>query len=391
MKHINLTSEKDCCGCGVCREVCPVNAITLNVDKTGFYYPVFDDDICIDCGLCEKKCPVIHSNNIINTKQPSFWGGFNKDENIRENSSSGGMFSVFAKSVLQNNGIVVGAVFDREFGVHHVCISTEVELARIRGSKYVESSLFDVWPVMISYLKQGKYLLFSGTPCQIAAAKSICQKWVSQIVFIEVICFGVPSSLFFRSYLEWRERKAHVRTIDFKFRYKKYKNDRQVLKQIGDTKSVYYDHGRDPYMKAFYRKLSLRPSCYACRFKGFPRHADITLGDFWGIESRCPEFDHQKGVSLVIVNTDKGESLLQQIRDNLSIKEFDKDFAIKKNPMVMESAKEPEKRDNFWKDFNRVKLKKLFMKYDLMPSFWMRAYSNLRIWGGKIFRIITNR
>ena len=240
-------------------------------------------------------------------------------------------------------------------------------------------------------MKQGKYLLFSGTPCQIAAAKSICQKWVSQIVFIEVICFGVPSSLFFRRYLEWREQKVHVRTIDFKFRYKKYKSDRQVLKQIGDTKSLCYDHGRDPYMKAFYRKLSLRPSCYACRFKGFPRHADITLGDFWGIESRCPEFDHQKGVSLVIVNTDKGESLLQQIRDNLLIKEFDKDFAIKKNPMVIESAKEPEKRDNFWTDFNRMKLKKLFVKYDLMPSFWMKTYSNILIWGGKICRIITNR
>ncbi len=299
--------------------------------------------------------------------EPSFYGGYNLDSEIRKASSSGGCFSALAELIIQDKGIVVGAAFFPS-GTKHICIENSRNLERLRGSKYVESNVIDIWPEIINHLKSGKKLLFSGTPCQVAAARKILSKWYTRIIFIETICLGTPSPLLFQRYLSWKECKVSAHTIDFRFRYKDQAGNTSKLKHQTTKGTFCYDIKQDPYMQAFYRGISLKPSCYACHFKGFPRTADITLGDFWGVENVFPEYDSNKGISLVICNTQKGHELLSRISLSFILKQTTQALAERENPMLAMSAKEPQERDQFWRDFNVMQTSKLFVKYRLMRT-----------------------
>lgn len=385
MKHIEIISEKNCCGCGSCGVQCPVKAITFTQDSTGFSYPQVNENICVNCGLCLQACPLIAPPKILGN--PIFYGGYNMDAEIRRMSSSGGCFSSIAEIIFQENGIVAGSAFFPD-GTRHICVDNKEDMSKLRGSKYVESRVIDTWPEIIDYLKLGKKLLFSGTPCQVAAARKILNKWEVQVTFIETICLGVPSPLMFQKYLLWKDHKLSAQTLEFKFRYKDQQGHRSQLQHTTTKGTYYYDIGDDPYMKAFYRGLSLRPCCYECHFKGFPRTADITLGDFWGVEFVFPEFNPAKGVSLIICNSDKGRKLLSRLSHSFILKQTDRESAEKANPMLNMSAKEPEERKRFWEDFNTLQPTQLFVKYKLMRNKKERLRDSLHHLASSVWHIM---
>ena len=322
---IEIKDKKDCCGCAACVQICPKVCIRLVEDAEGFLYPHVDRNSCIDCGLCEKVCPII---NVGESREPlRCYAAKNKDERIRMESSSGGIFTLLAENIIDDGGVVFGARFDDKWEVVHDYTETKAGLAAFRGSKYVQSRIGNTFCQAESFLKEGRKVLFSGTPCQIKGLKLYLRKDYDNLLTVDFICHGVPSPGVWRQYLDETFRKPDRRegrgkntVLSFpkaipvitgiSFRDKKlgWKKFSFVVrgKSAGqaDKNSVLLSdmHHNNAFMKAFLSDLILRPSCYGCRAKGGRSGSDITIADFWGIQNVLPEFDDDKGVSLVLVN-----------------------------------------------------------------------------------------
>ena len=340
-------------GCHACSNICPRSCIEMKNDNEGFWYPLVDYDKCIRCGFCTKVCPIM--NKTIVQNGPKAYACINKNEEIRLNSSSGGIFTLIAEQVINNSGVVFGAVFGEDFAVIHKYIESKEELGALRGSKYVQSEIGDTYKQAQQFLKQGRQVLFTGTPCQISGLKSYLQKDYDNLMCIDIICHGVPSPKVWKSYVQFRENQAGSQPWRIAFRLKNegwkrfsvsflYKNDTEY------QETLY----KDLYMKAFLKNVCLRPSCYACEFKTLHRESDITLADFWGIQNILPEMDDDKGTSLVFVNSTNGELLLEKIKDKILYKEVDINQAIVYNSAAVKSAKYNPKRDDFFNELDKV-------------------------------------
>lgn len=322
---IEIKDKKDCCGCAACVQICPKACISLVEDTEGFLYPHVDRNSCIGCGLCEKVCPIINAGE---PREPlRCYAAKNRDERIRMESSSGGVFTLLAESIIEEGGIVFGARFDDKWEVVHDFTETKAGLAAFRGSKYVQSRIGNTFRQAESFLKEGRKVLFSGTPCQIKGLKLYLRRDYDNLLAVDFICHGVPSPGVWRQYLDETFRKPDQREgrrkntvlsspkdipviTGISFRDKKlgWKKFSFVVrgKSAGqaDKNSVLLSdmHQNNVYMQAFLSDLILRPSCYGCRAKGGRSGSDITIADFWGIQNIMPDFDDDKGVSLVLVN-----------------------------------------------------------------------------------------
>lgn len=307
---IKLDRKEECCGCSACLSVCPQSCITMREDEEGFLYPYVNEQACINCNLCNCTCPVINSLNEYKDTTDTYVA-YCKDEDLRLSSSSGGIFSLLAEEVLNREGVVFGAAFDNDMLVHHIGITKSCELARLRGSKYLQSRMEATYADTEKALKNQKAVLFSGTACQIAGLKKYLKKEYDNLYSIDVLCHGTPSPKLWKKYLAWREQKAgaFVKDISFRNKEKGWKSYslKITFKNNKEYKEPFYT---DPYMQLFLSDICLRPSCHDCRFKGVNRPSDITLGDCWGIENYMPEMDDNKGVSVVLLHTDKGRRLL---------------------------------------------------------------------------------
>ena len=309
---IEINDKKDCCGCSACVQICPKVCISLVEDAEGFLYPHVDRNSCIGCGLCEKVCPIINAGE---PREPlRCYAAKNKDERIRMESSSGGIFTLLAENIIDDGGVVFGARFDDKWEVVHDYTETKAGLAAFRGSKYVQSRIGNTFRQAESFLKEGRKVLFSGTPCQIKGLKLYLRKDYDNLLTVDFICHGVPSPGVWRQYLDETFRKPDRRegrgkntvlSSPKKLGWKKYSFVvRGKSAGQADKNSVLLSdmHQNNVYMKAFLSDLILRPSCYGCRAKEGRSGSDITIADFWGIQNVLPEFDDDKGVSLVLVN-----------------------------------------------------------------------------------------
>lgn len=306
-----------CCGCGTCFNSCPVDAISMTHDSMGYLVPFVDPEKCIHCGLCVKKCPVL-SPKYENRKEPDCYAVMANDE-IRQKSSSGGVFSLVADYVFRQGGYVCGAALaDDLHTVEHVIISSPEEMDRLRGSKYVQSDTGKIYTEIRELLQQGKLVLFTGCPCQVAGLDNFLGKPYDNLIKVDLVCHGGPSMKVFTQYLE--ESYGVENLKDFKFRTKKFGyNSFHQIAYLKDGSEIAGSFRFDPYEKAMHSGVGLKDICGDCPFAEAPRQGDITMGDFWGVTKYKKELGDNLGTSVLLVNNDKGAEILEQIKPNMKL------------------------------------------------------------------------
>ena len=385
-----LRENRDACtGCASCAAACPVDAINMQPDEKGFQHPNINDEICIKCELCRQVCPICSTNTNIEKQHsekgkhqfPDVFASWHLDEDIRQKSSSGGVFTALAENILSTGGVVVGAAFDEKLIVRHAIVETPADLDKLRGSKYVQSELSPVlYRKIRDLLNQNRTVLFSGTPCQVAGLKSQLTKAYDNLFSCDIICFGVPSPRLFDRYVQENLSKGdQMINVSFRYKIKGWKQSciRRDL-QNGRSKSIAIS--ADSYMLAFLRGYALRKSCYSCKFKNTKRYSDLTLGDFWGVAKKYPQYDlDDKGTSLVLVNTKKGQSLLESCKSRLFLGPADLDTAVAGNPMLVRPCRLPPERSTFYHDLERLSFQALIIKYRLhLPPLSHRILATLK-------------
>ena len=331
---IRILNKADCCGCNVCGDICTHNAISFKTDNEGFWYPEVDMQKCTDCHLCEKVCPMLHKA-IENNSQPMIYGAYSKDEFIRLDSTSGGIFSELANVVYEDNGHVAGAIYNDNHTVSQVITPVRDDLPKLRSSKYVQSDAVGIYKQILLELKGGHHVLFCGTPCQVTALKNfVGEKYSSNLTTIDFICRGVNSPKVWLSYIEMLERQYKSKIVNIKAKDKKQGWHNFSLRVNFENGQEYcQDRYHDLFFIGFLQAGNFcRPSCYNCQFKGFPQAADITLADFWGIETLDPSMDQDKGTSLVVINTPKGAHLFEKIKPNIVYRQY--------SPLVLKNKAE---------------------------------------------------
>lgn len=340
--RIQITDKRKCCGCAACVQVCTKRCISFEEDEEGFRYPSVDALLCIECGQCSKVCPVINQRKT-ESKPIHVYAQKNPDEGIRLKSSSGGVFSLLSEKTISEGGIVFGAAFDRKWEVCHDYVETIEGLDRLRRSKYLQSRMEENFIKAGQFLEAGRKVLFSGTPCQIAALKLFLKKEYEGLLTVDVICHGVPSPMVWRTYLERLSEKSSSGISDINFRDKTLGWKNYSLK-IPDV--INHSSKKDPYIKSFLSNLNLRPSCYDCPAKSGKSGSDLTLGDFWGIHSLHPGFDDDKGAGLTIAHTQKGLDAVNSIKAE-SV-EVTLEEGVRNNQSYFLSAAEPPERSDFF-------------------------------------------
>jgi len=331
-------------------------------DAEGFWYPKADYSSCISCGKCVKVCPTI--NKIEPGKEPTGYACYNKDEAIRLASSSGGVFSLLSRNILEKGGIVFGVGFDEDFNVVHSFVEAEAELANFRGSKYVQSRIGDSYKQVKKFLKEDKSVLFTGTPCQIAGLKSFLGKDFDNLICVDNVCHGVPSPKVWQKYLEVIQLKMSSKLLAYSFRDKSIGWKEYTAKaNFENNKEIVLKRHRDLFSRVFIRDIALRPSCHACAFKGKQRHGDLTLADFWGGDKMHPDMDDNKGLSLVLLNSEKGQKIFEEITRQLAFEKTDVEKALNYNLSALKSTKENPSREPFFFDLDNLDFARLIKKY----------------------------
>lgn len=324
-----ITDKGKCCGCGTCKELCPKDAIEMKADSQGFIYPEIDATKCISCGKCVKFCP-LQSNSSSCKYEKQVYATVTKNTDIKQ-STSGGAFASMAKTILNNGGYVVGASFCKSkniIEVKHVIINDVKDLVKILGSKYVQSNAAITFNGIKQLLSEQKEVLFSGTPCQVAALKHYLGRDYPNLITVDIICHGVPSAAFFRDYCIFVEKKCSIKIQKIIFRDKTQGwglSGSIIGTRKGENVKLLMRQDMSSYYNFFLNSESYRESCYSCKFASSNRPSEITLGDYWGIEDTQPElldkdggkFDLQKGVSCLIINNKKGGDFFLKIKSGM--------------------------------------------------------------------------
>jgi len=323
--------DKDCCtGCMACVNICPQNCINIFLDKEGFKYPNIDQLKCINCGLCNKACPILNPLNYNNGKKTRAYAAWNLNNKIRYNSTSGGAFSALAENILENKGIVCGVELIKSLEARHIIINNIKELYKLQGSKYVQSDINHIYQDVKQYLETDVKVLFSGTPCQIAGLYGYLLKNYENLFTVELVCHGVASNLILNYCVQNIDKKVGS-IVSVNFRDKKNGWQTSTISYKGNNIITSKSY-KDLFMSTFYAGYSHRLSCYTCPFSTLPRIADLTLADFWGInETIFSKKEYKKGISLILVNNEKGMSLLKSSISKLYITERPLKEALKGN------------------------------------------------------------
>lgn len=347
---IRIEHKKDCCGCTACASICAHHCITMHEDAEGFKYPQVDTTACVDCGLCEKVCPILHpesDNNILQVIAAK-----NKDEVVRKESSSGGVFSILAEAFIDDGGVVVGCAMNKELQAVHIICETKEELIRLRSSKYVQSDIEGIFPQVCQLLRDGRKVLFSGTPCQVAGLRNFLIKRYDNLFCVDLLCHGVPSPKLFREYKNTIEQRYNSKAIFVNHRCKEKSWKRLYIDFKFENGKEYFKSATfDPYMQLFLGNQSQRSSCFHCPFTSPHRQGDISLGDFWGMGRTLPKFDDDKGISMILINTDKGLELYRHIEDDMISFNTNFEQAVSGNQVLAENILGEDLRNEFYKDY----------------------------------------
>lgn len=368
MSSYLIESKRElCCGCRSCEQVCLKKCISMKVDLEGFLYPYIDRNNCNYCGQCQLACPIqdgAYSNSMA-LEHPDTYSLVHRDSEIREKSSSGGAFSAIVDAFCEKNCIIFGAGFDENLVVRHSYVTEIEELTKFRKSKYVQSDMGNCYREAQEFLNQGKEVLFSGTPCQIAGLKSFLNKDYDKLLCIDISCHGVPSPKLFEIYKNYLEIRYKSSMIAMDFREKGYHGSAisQITSVFANKKryqSILFD---DPYGIAFYKNLSLRPVCYECPFSGKKRVSDITIADFWGYEVLKPHLNDNKGISLVLVNTLKGQQVFEVVKGFADTESANLHEVLKFNHPLTFPAELNNNRDQFYHDLDKLSFDQIVKKY----------------------------
>lgn len=372
MSKIELCDISSCTQCHACESVCPKNCITFKMAKGGFYVPDIDRELCVKCGACMKAC---HQVNPSKTKQAPLktYAAWSLVSEVRTSSSSGGVFSEIARYIFERKGIVVGAVMNEHLKVCHSFASNMKELYAMRGSKYVQSELTGVYIKVKDLLKDGRYVLFTGTPCQVGGLYAFLKMDYDNLLTCDLICHGVPSQKSFDTYCEKTGLKNKVAEVSF--RYTKGWGYQMALRshlvspsRDGDYKWKNISPKKSYYLRAFTDGLMFNEACYNCQYATPERVSDITMADYWGIGTEKP-FNHpiSKGVSLVLVNTEKGQTVISECK-KLYTEERTISEAVTGNYNLSHCSERPKGRDSYCLDAQELKISQLCKKYGLLPD-----------------------
>lgn len=387
----NLNKEQ-CFGCEACVQSCPVDAIVLKEDEEGFRYPFVEQEKCIRCGKCHKVCPYESMPEEYSEKK-YVYGGYAKNSYIRANSTSGGAFSVIADSWCDGNYVIFGAE-SKGIEVYHSYITDKAELDRFRKSKYSQSKIGNSYLKVKQYLKEGKKVLFSGTPCQIAGLRAFLGDMeTTNLLTIEVICEGVPSPLYIRKYdtYLYGKYKSHIKELDYRYKQMELlenpvsgKWDYEVMYTLlHNGKKLIKDRWFNPFWSIWLDHLMSRPSCYMCLFTKTERMADISLGDLWGVHLYCPElYGKNGGSSLVVCNTEKGKQIMKKASENMYGHELVFETALKYQSPMRKTISKNENRSLFMRDLqNDMNFEEINRKWAKRPT--VKLLYQKYIWGNR--------
>lgn len=351
---IEIIDSAKCCGCGACKNICPVSAISMQADKKGFLYPHIDEGKCINCGKCLKVCPIQSKITTEVKDRQEVYAVRPKDEELLRKSTSGGAFSLLADPILEKGGVCFGATLDDNLYIKHVSINDKSNLDLLRGSKYVQSDTLQTFTEVANCLLDGKEVLYSGTPCQVDGLQRFLEEKKvdqSKLLTVDLLCHGVPSPKVWKDFTEYlsKKYKRKLKTFYFRTKHAGWENSIETAvfengKKKRNTQAIRV------FLNLFYKNASLRPYCYKCQYSSYDRKSDITIGDFWGVEKVFPEMNDNKGVSLVLVNTEKGKRFFVDVKNNANIKQTSKDRC--KQRALLFPAKAKVNIEKFWKDYD---------------------------------------
>ena len=364
----------ECCACTACEHSCRVHAISLKPDEEGFLYPLIDKDKCINCGICRRVCPVEHPE-YNNGQIPEVYAAKAKNIKQRKKSSSGGMFYVVATWIIHQGGIVYGATMDAQHQVKHIGVNNMDGLEMLRGSKYVQSDLRNIFVDIKDRLEEGRWCYFVGTGCQVAGLKAFLRKDYETLLTSDLVCHGVPSQWLFDQHIQYLETKYKGKVLEYQFRNNESWGGSEIFKLLtcnGKRKMYRFpSYSLSPYLYSFMNTMTCRRSCYDCKFACIPRQGDITLGDYWGIKESFPEMDTSAGVSLVLVNNVKGKQVIERIRCDCDLFESSLNEAVKYNGNLMRASEKHELRDILYSEIHEKGYSLIAETTLRMPHYWL--------------------
>lgn len=365
---INIQNKVDCCGCNACGDICGKNAITFKTDNEGFWYPEVDKEKCVDCGLCEKVCPIINVKELKKNDLPQSicYAAEHKNLEVIFDSTSGGLFSALADIMYKSGGYVGGAIFNDDFSVRQYISNDKKDLPKLRSSKYLQSHLDGFYIQVRDLLKTGEKVLVCGSPCQMAALRAFLRKDYDNLIIADYICRGINSPKVWRKYLDSYEERYGSKVIYCKAKSKEYGWRNLTQKVILENGKVYYEtKNQSNFTKGYLRTgVYCRPSCYDCKFKGYPRIADITLADFWGIEKVDKSLEKNLGTSLVMVNSKKGENYFEAVKKRINYVHVPFESIEAGNRSLNLSVDPPKvNREEFFSDLDKMTFLQIAEKY----------------------------
>lgn len=363
MSYLETKDKQECCGCEACVQICPKKAIKLKVDEEGFRYPEIDESKCIHCNLCNKVCPVQNMPILNKLKEQKFYGMRIKKLDILTKSSSGGGFFGICEKLCQKDYVIFGAKYTENFKVQHSYITDINNIQEFQKSKYVQSEINDSYIKAREFLEAKKLVIFSGTPCQIAGLRNFLKKDYDNLICIDIICHGVPSYKVFKKYIEYEENKKHNKLKKIVFREKMIdENDKYDSKKIRlvfeDGTNIVDSAESNLFLRGFYARIIYRPSCYSCPYAKSERYGDLTIADCWGIEKIDSSIDIHKGYSLIIANTKKGNSILNNIKSDFEYIPLTIDFVKQNNACFSVPSYRHPRRAKFFKHLDKVSIEK---------------------------------
>lgn len=382
MDTIEVVKKNDCCGCGSCVQKCPKQAISMVENEEGFLYPQINKEKCINCGLCSRVCPQLKNLKMVDKEYPKTYAMRNRNNEDLSKSSSGGIFSVIADYVFENGGVVFGAAYDDELNVNHIKAENQQKLEALRSSKYVQSNIGETYKEAEKLLKEGRIVLFTGTPCQIAGLNSYLIKEYKNLITCDLVCHGVPSQKLFHTYIEYLSRKFNSRVVKYNFRSKD-KNGWGLFTKVEteDGKIRYIKPDFDPYYSNFLESTTYRLNCYQCHYTNWNRVSNITLADYWGISGIHPDFYKEEGNSLILINDKKGEQIFEKISDKIEYIQTDLGKAANHNKNLVRPSKYSNERQRIYIGI-----------YEKSPEQYIKENLKVKLTGKKIIKsIIPNK